>query len=112
MSIVYIYIAGPYTKGDVAQNVATAIDVADQLSYLDNVAVFIPHLTHFWHMLKPHDYEFWMTQDQYWLDKCNIVLRLPGFSAGADREVEYAKDHGKKVYYNLPELMEKIHENF
>ena len=53
-----IYIAGPYTKGDVAQNVRNAIHAGNLAAHFGHTP-FIPHLTHFWHMLCPNEYEFW-----------------------------------------------------
>ena len=50
--IARIYIAGPYTNGDVAVNVRTAYEAANQLADL-GFAPFVPHATHFWHMLFP-----------------------------------------------------------
>lgn len=101
-----IYIAGPYTQGDVAQNVKTAISEGDYLARFGHV-VFIPHLTHFWHMVHAHEYEFWMNQDLAWLEVCDAVLRLPGESQGADREVEAAKAAGKPIYYSVFEVTAK-----
>lgn len=95
-----IYIAGPYSKGDVAQNVRNAIHAGDYVSRFGHIP-FIPHLTHFWHMLCPHEYEFWMEQDDVWLAECDAILRLEGESAGADREVERALELGLSVYTSI-----------
>lgn len=100
-----IYVAGPYTTGDVAVNVRNAVYTGNILA-LRGHAVFIPHLTHFWHMLIPHSYDFWMEQDMQWLEVCDAVLRIEGESAGADREVEYAIAHGKPVYTNVFDVPE------
>lgn len=104
-----IYIAGPYTKGDVAENVRTAVLVGDRLAKA-GYAPFIPHLTYFWHLLCPHDWEFWLEQDLEWLAVCACVLRLPGESVGADREVERAEELGipwyltpEQIWANEPE---------
>lgn len=98
-----IYIAGPYTKGDVAQNVRNAIIIADRLAQVGYVP-FIPHLSHFWHLLCPHDWEFWLDQDLDWLEVCDCLLRLPGESVGADREVERAFELGIPVYLEIHDL--------
>ena len=95
-----IYIAGPYSKGDVAVNVREAIYAGDYVSRLGHVP-FIPHLTHFWHMLIPHDYEFWMAQDDAWLECCDAMLRLKGESAGADREEARARGLFLPIYYSV-----------
>lgn len=95
-----IYIAGPYSKGDVGLNVRNAIHAGDYITHFGHVA-FIPHLSHFWHLLIPHEYEFWLQQDIEWLKECDALLRLEGESSGADKEVELALELGMPVYYSL-----------
>jgi hypothetical protein len=97
---VKIYIAGPYSKGDVAQNVRNAIYAGDYAAHLGHVP-FIPHLTHFWHMLLPHEYEFWLKQDNVWLRECDALLRLDGESSGSDKEVALAEELGLKIYHSV-----------
>jgi hypothetical protein len=99
----YIYIAGPYSRGDTVLNVRNAVMAADQLMMLGFIP-YIPHLTMFWHILLPHDYQFWLDYDLKWLDKCDGLLRLPGDSKGADAEVEYANEMEIPVYYSIEEL--------
>lgn len=103
MNIMRIYIAGPYSKGDVALNVKAAIYAGDYVARLGHIP-FIPHLTHFWHLIISHEYEFWMKQDLYWLEMCDALLRLDGESSGADREVENAKFCGMKIYYSIYDI--------
>lgn len=98
-----IYVAGPYTKGDVAVNVRNAILAGNNLRALGH-APYIPHLTHFWHMLIPHDIDYWYKVDLEWLDACDGLLRLPGESAGADNEVKYAHGIGIPVFYSIDEI--------
>lgn len=95
-----IYIAGPYTKGDVAENVRTAIYQGDYVAGLGHYP-FIPHLSHFWHYLLLHDYEFWIKQDLMWLECCDAILRLKGESSGADAEVKRAIELGLTVYTSI-----------
>lgn len=47
-----IYIAAPYTNGDVAQNVRKVMEVANKLMDMGHFP-FIPHLTHFQHLYFP-----------------------------------------------------------
>jgi hypothetical protein len=84
-----VYVAGPYTSNP---NKCTnlAIDVGDWLA-IDGYIPVIPHLTHFWHKRIPHDWEFWMEMDSAVLEKCDMLVRIPGESKGADMEVEQAK---------------------
>lgn len=102
-----IYIAAPYTKGDVAENVHNAIKAADRLVDADYM-VYVPHLTHFWHIMSPKPWEFWMELDSYILPFCSALLRLPGESTGADREVEQAKVHQIPIYYDIETLIKYL----
>lgn len=97
-----VYIAGPYSS-NVEPNVHRAIDAAEVVSAQGLVPV-IPHLNYFWHLDYPHDYEFWMDQDTQLLVRCEALLRLPGYSPGADREVELAQKLGIPVFYSFKEL--------
>ena len=101
--IARIYIAGPYTQGDVAVNVRSAYEAASRLADL-GFAPFIPHATHFWHMLFPRPYEFWLELDSQFMPCCAAVLRLPGESSGADKEVRLAETLGIPVFTSIEAL--------
>jgi hypothetical protein len=98
-----IYVAGPCSKGDVAINVRNALEAADELATL-GFAPYVPHLTHFWHMLFPRPYEFWLELDNQYLPYCDALLRLPGESSGADKECELAHSLGIPVFDSVPEV--------
>ena len=70
-----VYIASPYTKGDVAVNVRESFVVADKLVSLGFLP-FPPLFSHFWHFLIPHQYEFWTILDLEWILHCDCVLRI------------------------------------
>lgn len=106
--MIKVYIASPYTIGDVAANVKAQIDCADQLIER-GFAPFAPLYFHFQHMIHPRSYEEWMKLDFEWVKSCNCLLRLPGESNGADREVAYAGKLGIPVFYSLEELIEHYH---
>lgn len=95
---VTVYVAGPYTKGDVAVNVRNALDAANLLVYA-GFYPFVPHLTHFWHMVHPRPYEFWLEYDNEFLKVCDCVLRLKGDSNGADEETTLAHQLGIRIFY-------------
>jgi len=100
-----VYIAGPYTDGDVAINVRRAFEVANELA--DNGFVpLVPHYTHFWHMLFPRPYEFWLNLGHEYLKSCDCVFRIEGNSKGADEEEEFARALGIPVFYCIKELIE------
>ena len=100
-----VYIAGPYTIGDTAINVRNSIKVANALADL-GFAPYVPHFTHFWHMMYPRDYQFWLDLDNQFLPCCDAVLRIPGESNGADKEVGYALELGIPIFYSLNELVD------
>jgi len=91
-----VYIAGPYTGGDVGANVHEAMEVASALLSA-GYAFYCPHLSHFVHIQHPQPYERWMALDIAWLEVCAAVIRIPGHSPGADREVEFAVKRGIPV---------------
>jgi hypothetical protein len=105
--MITVYIASPYTKGDVAENVRYSLQVANTIMEWGAIP-FAPLLSHFWHLMFPHPYEFWMKMDFEWIKRCNCLLRLPGESKGADMEVEFAKENGIPVYYSMKELRDEI----
>lgn len=101
--MIRVYIAGPYTKGDVAINVNQAIKIANQLLDMGYIP-FIPHLTHFWYLISPRPYRDWLKLVVEWLKLCHVVFRFEGESPGADKEVELAKLLGIPVVTSLAEL--------
>ena len=98
-----IYVAGPYTDGDVALNVRKAIDAAESLAGLGYVPV-IPHLSHFWHMIHAHDYEFWVDYGKKLLGICNALFLLPGYSLGAENEIALAMERFLPIYLSIREV--------
>ncbi len=105
MSMKKIFIAGPYTLGDVAQNVKIAMDMANQLIDL-GFAPYCPHLTHFLHMNHFQPYEKWLELDLVYLAFCDAIIRLPGASNGADGEVRRGVELKIPVFYDLQSLLE------
>jgi hypothetical protein len=102
-----IYIAGPYTKGDVAINVRNAYAAANQLADA-GFSPFVPHQTHFWHMLFPRPYEDWLKLDLAFVPVCDAMLRLPGESVGADGEVAMAESRGIPVFTDIDTLIRAL----
>jgi hypothetical protein len=96
----YIYIASPYTKGDLTQNLEAHIDAANKLANA-GFTPFAPLLFHWWDKQHPHTYEFWCKQGLDWIEKCDAVVRLPGDSSGADAEVDHALDLHIPVFLTL-----------
>jgi hypothetical protein len=98
-----VYIASPYTLGDIGVNVKTQHDVFYillQMGYNPHA----PLLLHYQHIHHPLSYQTCIDYTLSWLEVCDILLRLPGESAGADGEVARAKELGMPVYYDYRDL--------
>lgn len=98
-----VYIASPYTLGDVAVNVKRQLDTVDELMTL-GFAPFAPLYSHFQHMAHPRPYQDWIAIDLEWVPACDVLLRLDGQSSGADGEVAFAIERGVPVVYSITEL--------
>jgi len=102
-----VYVAGPYSQGDVAMNVRRAYEAASQLADA-GFAPFVPHHTHFWQLMFPRPYEEWLTLDLAFLPCCDAVLRLSGESVGADGEVREARSLGIPVFDDIDNLLREL----
>jgi len=100
-----VYIASPYTEGDKMENVCRQIDAADEIRDAGHLP-YAPLLFHFWHILIPHDYDYWTAMDLEWVRKAEVLVRLPGDSRGADAEVAEAQRLGISVYYSVESFLE------
>jgi len=105
-----VYIAGPVTKGIYVENMRQAIEAADVISERGHFP-FTPHLFDLWALMSPvkKNQTFMFEQVSHWLQFCDIIVRLPGESSGADREVSMAYDKGIPVYYGVQEFKESPH---
>ncbi len=98
-----IFISGPYTSPDPCINTRNAVLAGEELIKKGHIP-FIPHLNHLWHLISPHVIDFWYEFDLRWLEVCDAIVRLPGESYGADKEVEFAISNGIRVIYDIDEL--------
>jgi hypothetical protein len=105
--LVTVYIASPYTVGDTCVNVKRQLDTAHILIDKGFCPV-VPLLSHYLHIHRPRDYEDWMKLDFEWLSRCDVVLRLPGESSGADREVQRARELEIPVVTSIGELLLRV----
>lgn len=99
-----IYIASPYSQGGPVANVRRQIDAAEALAAKGHVPI-VPLLSHYWHEVYPHDWQFWIAQCLQILPTADAVLRLEGESTGADIEVREAKAIGLPVFYKLEDVL-------
>ena len=108
MKPVYVYVAGPLSHGNVVDNVRRAVLESDIL-LSHGYTPYCPHLTHYWAMIAgDRSWDEWLSFDELWLARCDVVLRLPGDSPGAEREVAFARNHGIPVVYSIGGLTERF----
>ena len=105
-----VFIAGPlsgisngqeFEQGIQEQYVRVAVEAGIQLLQA-GYAPFIPHLS--WYIDPYTKYHEWYEADLEFVRRCDLVLRLPGLSNGADREVALADELGIPVYHSLAEM--------
>lgn len=98
-----VYISSPYTLGDKEENVKVQLQCG--LELLDSgFTPYIPLVAHYMDLVSPRDYDTWLAYCFEWVGVCDILLRLPGVSSGADAEVDFAEKHGIPVVYSIEEL--------
>ena len=91
-----IYVAAPYSEPDPVENTHAVIKIADAL--LDaGFTPLVPHLTLAWHLVSPKPYATWLAYDRHLLARCDVVLRVPGYSNGATLETQFADELGIPV---------------
>jgi hypothetical protein len=92
-----IYIAGPYSS-DPVHGTRAAILAADAVWDAGGCPL-VPHLSLLADIVSPRPYEEWLQRDLGLLAVCEAVIRLPGESAGADAEVEWALARNRTVVH-------------
>lgn len=100
-----VYIAGPLTKGDVAINIRNATSVWKRLRLSGLITPICPHWSFLADIVGCVNYESWMDYDFDLIQRCDAILRIPGESSGADREVAFAKRHRIPVFTSETELL-------
>jgi hypothetical protein len=95
----------------VAHNIRLAFEASVAILEAGH-APFVPHLYHFLHCCCPQPTAVWMRLDLRWLQCCHAVLRLPGESPGADREVDAAHQLGIPVYHGLAACLAALPKGF
>ena len=84
-----IYLAGAFSS-EPEFNTHKAIKIGAKLSDM-GYAVFVPHLSYWWDKIDKRDYEWYMEYDFNILSRCDLLVRIPGESKGADREWNFAR---------------------
>lgn len=100
-----LYIAGPYTHPDPVENTHRAARVGMAVyEHSDAWVPFVPHLSLLMHMVCPRCPDFWYEFDLHQMAHCDAIVRLPGHSTGADREMQVAAQLGLTIveFEDLP----------
>lgn len=95
-----MYVAGPIT-GNPFGAAREVIPVWRRLRSL-GVAPFCPQWSILPEMIEPIDYETWLAYDFDVIRCCEALVRLPGDSPGADREVAFAADELGLPVFEVP----------
>lgn len=116
MSKPWVYIASPYTKGDVAINVRASYIAFDYLMRTGKVWPFSPLVSHEIHKVHPQPYQVWIDYDLAIIAKMDACLRIAADfgpmnyyqyeSAGADGEVALFEKLGKPVFRDTASLLQ------
>lgn len=116
-----VYIASPYTKGDLAINTHFQCKTFDQLLDDGKVLPVAPLWSHFQHTAFPRKYQDWIDYDQAMLPLYDACLRLnvehaeleysQKDSTGADGEVDTFERLGKPVFYTVADLYSWVEGN-
>jgi hypothetical protein len=104
-----IYISGPITKGDRNENFAQAAKAQIELMQA-GFSTYNPMLSMANFASEDCDWETWLECDEAWVAVSDFVLRLPGPSLGAERELAFARRHGIPVV--LSGFFPCLHELF
>lgn len=109
-----VYIAGPISRGDRVDNLAQAVKAYRELIQ-HGYAPLCPQLSALVAFLIHPDEADWLKSHAVWLDvdlswvlQADAVLRLPGYSAGADQETRFAREQRIPVYLSLDDLYRKL----
>lgn len=98
-----VYVAGPYSHGNVNRNVQKACHAGD-IIYEKGGLPFVPHLAHMWDMMSPQPYEHWMDMDYNYLELCDAIFILPGYSPGAESEYRRAQELNLPIFHDYETL--------
>jgi hypothetical protein len=99
-----VYVMGPLNTGMTTVNIHAAFQAVTELMAA-GYEWFCPHLNLLYEAGNPLSYEQAMAHDLYWLDKCDVGLRIHGPSRGTDQEYAFCVKANKLVYSSVAELM-------
>jgi hypothetical protein len=106
MSRPRVYISGPISSGNRNHNQFQGCE-AHKALMLAGFAPLNPIITgnipFAWDKDVPHS--LWLDCDMPWVEVSDAILRLPGYSVGADAECTHAANCGIPIFYSVEELI-------
>lgn len=105
-----VFLSCAYSKPDPETNTRVACEAFQKLFDDGRCVPFTALWGHFHirFLSIGYDYDKWLDWCFEMLEGCQALLRLPGESSGADREVAIAKQLGIPVFYSVEELYKWI----
>lgn len=101
-----VYIAGPMaTSGEPGPNLHHAARAAWAVIRAGH-SPYVPHLSWIVDAIIVIQRDEWMRQNLEWIEACQALIRLPGTSAGADAEVEFAAGLGIPIFHTVADWRE------
>ena len=94
----WVYIAGPYSKPNVAVNVNVAGGWWHRLFDTGLIVPYAPHVSIVLDMLKPRIYQDWLDYDIELLQRFDALFRIDGESSGVDGEVRKMTEFGRPIF--------------
>lgn len=111
MRAAFIYVSGPIGPNDAGRQERVDVAVVAARALIE--AGLFPFVPHLWSLADGDSfasYESWLAYDLAWLERCDAVLRIPGESPGADREVARAKQIGLPTFFTVDGLLKWARE--
>jgi hypothetical protein len=100
-----VYVAGPMAPQN--NNILRGIQSGMHLIRA-GYAPLIPHLTHYTQRYGTFPLETWLEVDFPWLSQAHALLRLEGYSRGADAEVALAHSLSIPVFHDIHDLFQRL----
>lgn len=99
-----VFISGPMsTCGEPSANWREAAKAAGELLAL-GFSPYVPHVSWLLAAVAENPVDDWRGLALDWVGACDIVLRLPGESRGADAECKRARELGIPIFTSVEEI--------
>lgn len=94
-----VYIAAPYSNGYLLDNLRNAFAAGEEI-IRSGGNPYVPHQSALHDLLFTHPPDFWYNFDLVWLEVCDALFRVRGYSPGSDNEEKFCIEHDIPIFYN------------